>query len=77
MLLPLYFISRVFVIIAVSLTNLAGHIYIRQKVHFYFYYAVALTGLAAAALDVKGKTSGIVSSDFLRRVFWRKAPVYR
>ncbi len=61
-------------IIAVSLTNLAGHIYIRQKVHLYFYYAVALTGLAAAALDVKGKTSGIVSSDFCVGCFGVKLP---
>ena len=35
--------------------HLAGHINIRQKVHFYLDDAIALACLAATALDIKGE----------------------
>ena len=45
-----------FAVVAQAVTDIAGNIDIRQEVHFDLDHAVALTGLAAPALDVEGET---------------------
>ena len=40
-------------IVALALTHLAGHIHIRQEVHFNFYDALTLTGFAPSAFHIQ------------------------
>ena len=49
-------------VVALALAHIAGHVHIRQEVHFHLEDAVALAGLAAAALDVEAEASGIVAA---------------
>src|SRR5215469_17660245 len=49
-------------IVALALADVAGDVDIRQKVHLDLDDAVALAGLAAAAFDVEGETSGLVAA---------------
>ena len=58
--LILYF--QRFAVVARALAHLAGHIYIRQKVHLDLQNAVALAGFAAAALDVEAEPSRAVAA---------------
>ena len=51
-----------FPVIAFSVTNLAGHIDIRQEMHLNLYNTVSGTGLTASPLHIEGETSlGIAS----------------
>ena len=50
-----------FPVVARALANVAGHVNIRQKVHFDLQKAVAGTGLAAPALHIEGKTVLLVA----------------
>ena len=52
-----------FAVISLALAYVAGNIYIRQEVHLDFLHTVTLTGLAPAALDVKGKPSRIITAQ--------------
>ena len=55
-------------VIALSLADLAGNIDIGEKMHLDLDDAVALTGLAAAALDIEGEAPGTEAAPlgFLR-----------
>ena len=53
-----------FAVVALSLTHFAGYVYIGQKVHLDFQDAVAFTGLAPAALDVKGEPARTKPAHF-------------
>ncbi len=53
---------KCFAVIALALTHIARHIDVRQKVHFYFDYAVPLAGFASTAFDVKTETPGFVAA---------------
>ena len=44
-----------FMVIAFAVADVAGNVYVRQKVHFYLDYTVALTGFAPAARNVKAE----------------------
>ena len=48
-------------VVALALTHLTGDIDIRQKVHFDLDDAIAVTGLAPAALDIEGEPGRIVA----------------
>ena len=50
-----------FPVIALALTDVAGHIDIGQEVHLHLGDAVALAGLAAATLDVEAEPAGFVA----------------
>ena len=43
-------------VVALAMAFLAGHVHVRQEVHFDLQGAVALAGFAAAALDVEART---------------------
>ena len=49
-------------VIACAVTNLAGNVNVRQKVHFYLIHAVALAGLAASSLHVKAEASCLIAA---------------
>src|ERR1700687_54420 len=51
-----------FAVVTPSVTDLAGHEYIGQKVHFDFDHPVARAGLTATTLYVERKTSGTVAA---------------
>ena len=42
-----------FSVVAFAFADVAGHVHVGQEVHFYFDYAIALAGFAAAAFDVE------------------------
>src|SRR5690606_41637314 len=50
-----------FAVVALAFADIAGHIDVRQEVHFHLDHAVALAGLAASALDVEGEASRTVT----------------
>ena len=56
-----------FPVVALALADVAGHIDVRQEMHFYLGHAVTLAGLAASALDVEAKSARFVTagSSFL------------
>ena len=60
--LPLHF--QCFAVVALAVAGIAGHIHIRQKVHFYLDHAVALAGFAAASGHVERETTGAVATLF-------------
>ena len=49
-------------VVALALADVAGDIDVGQKVHLDLDDAVALAGLAAAALDVEGEAAGLVAA---------------
>src|SRR6202012_4031760 len=49
-------------VIALALADVAGDVDVRQKVHLDLDDAVAVAGLAAAALDVEGKAPGLIAA---------------
>src|SRR5216683_2891804 len=49
-------------VVAFALADIAGDVDVRQEVHLDLEDAVALAGLAAAALDVEGKSPGLVAA---------------
>ena len=49
-------------VIALAAADLAGHIDVRQEVHLDLHDAVARTGLAAPALDVKAEASLLIAA---------------
>src|SRR5688572_18456311 len=51
-------------VVAFSLADVAGDVDVGQKVHLDLDDAVALAGLAAAALDVEGEAAGLVAARF-------------
>ena len=51
-----------FAVVAFAVTDIAGNIDVRQKVHLDFDYAVALTGFTATALDVEREAAGAVAA---------------
>src|SRR3954451_23898312 len=51
-------------VVALALADVAGDVDVRQKVHLDLDDAVALAGLAAAALDVEGEAAGFVAARF-------------
>ena len=53
-----------FAVVALAVTDFAGHIDIRQKVHFDLDDAVTGTVFAAAAFDVEAETAGAVAAQF-------------
>ncbi|MNJ57607.1 hypothetical protein D3C77_532020 [compost metagenome] len=51
-----------FAVVALALAHVAGHVDVRQKVHFDLDQAVTLAGLAAPALDVEGETPRAIAA---------------
>src|SRR5882672_8013613 len=51
-----------FPVVAFALADIAGDIDIREKMHFHLDHAVALTGLAASALDVEAEPASFVAA---------------
>jgi hypothetical protein len=49
-------------VVALALADVAGHVDIRQEVHLDLDHAVALAGLAAAALDVEAEAARLVAA---------------
>ena len=49
-------------VVALAVADVAGHVHVGQEVHLDLDQAVALTGLAAPAADIEGKTSGFVAA---------------
>ena len=60
--LPLILYLKRFAVVARALAHLAGHIDVRQKVHGDLDNAVALAGLAAAALDIEAEAARPVAA---------------
>src|SRR5690606_35608262 len=54
-------------VVALAVADVAGDVDVGQEVHFYLDDAVALAGLAAAALDVEGEAAGLVAAGFRLR----------
>ena len=52
-----------FPVVPGTLTDLTGHIDIRQEVHFDLHQAIAGTGFTAAALDIEAEPAGAVAAD--------------
>src|SRR5690606_40967674 len=50
-----------FAVVALAMTNVAGHVNIRKKMHLDLDDTVTLTSLAASAFHIERKTSGRVS----------------
>src|SRR5882724_4676834 len=48
-------------VVALAFADIAGHVDVGEKMHFYLDHAVALTGLAASALDVEPESSRFIS----------------
>ena len=53
-----------FAVVALAVAGFAGHVHVRQEVHFNLQGAVAGAVLAAAALDVEGESAGGVAAHF-------------
>src|SRR5215470_1913020 len=51
-------------VVALALANITGDVDVRQEVHFNFYDAVALAGLATPALNVERESSRFVAPRF-------------
>src|SRR5260221_10574843 len=51
-------------VVALALADVAGDVDVGQEVHLDLDDAVALAGLAAAALDVEGKPAGLIAAPF-------------
>ena len=51
-----------FTVVALAVAGFAGHVHVRQEVHFNLQGAVAGAVLAAAALDVEGESAGGVAA---------------
>ena len=51
-----------FAVVALALADVAGDVDVGQEVHLDLDDAVALAGLAAAALDVEGEAAGLVAA---------------
>ena len=49
-------------VVALALADIAGHVHVGQEVHLDLDQAVALTGLAAAALDVEAEAARLVAA---------------
>ena len=49
-------------VVALALADVAGDVDVRQEMHLDLDQAVALAGLAAAALDVEGEAAGLVAA---------------
>ena len=56
-------LPEIIAVIAVAVAGVAGHIHVRQKVHFDLQGSVALAGFAAAALEVEGKAILLEAAD--------------
>ena len=61
---PFIFHLKRLAVIPLSLTNLAGYIYIRQEMHFNFNNTVASARLTASALYIKTKPSFCIAPRF-------------
>ncbi|OPZ82264.1 MAG: hypothetical protein BWY77_00252 [bacterium ADurb.Bin431] len=72
--LPLVFDLEGLAVVALALADLAGDVYIRQKMHLDLQDTVALAGLTAAALDVKTEASGLVAADLGLRQLGEEIP---
>ena len=53
-----------FAVVALAVAGFAGHVHVRQEVHFNLQGAVTGAVLAAAALDVEGESAGGVAAHF-------------
>ena len=51
-----------FSVVALTVTDVAFDVHVRQEVHLYLDHAVALARLAAPALDVERETTGFVAA---------------
>ena len=51
-------------VIPLAMAHLTGHVHIRQEMHFDFHQAVAVTGLAPAALYIEGEAARAVAPHF-------------
>ncbi len=51
-----------FAVVALAAAHVAGHVEVGHEVHFHLHRAVALAGFAAPALDVEGKSSGVIAA---------------
>src|ERR1035438_4795279 len=58
----LVFHLQSFVVVALAPANVAGHINVRQEIHFDALQSIALTGFATAALHIETEASGLVTS---------------
>ena len=54
-------------VVALAVADLAGHVDVGQEVHLDLELAVALAGLAAAALDVEAEAPGLVAAQLALR----------
>ncbi len=63
-------------VVALAVAYLAGHGDVREEVHLYGLVAVAVAGLAPAALDVEGEAARLVSPHLrLRQLYEQRADV--
>jgi hypothetical protein len=60
--LPLELDLQRLAVVALALADVAGDVDVGQEVHLDLDDAVALAGLAAAALDVEGEAPGLVAA---------------
>src|SRR5579875_319790 len=58
-----------FPIVAAAFASVARHVNIRQKMHFDFQDAVALAGLATAALYIEAETARLIAAGARFRQF--------
>ncbi len=50
------------------MADLAGEMHISQELHLHHLLAFALTGIAAAAVDIKGKMLGLETAHLAQRL---------
>ena len=56
-----------FAVVALPVAHIAGHVDVRQKMHFHLEHAVALAGFAAPAFDIERKASRAIAAFARRR----------
>ncbi len=61
-------------VVASAVADLAGHVHIRQEMHFDLDNAVAAAGLTSSSLYIKGKTSLCIASGLCIRCGGKKLP---
>ena len=75
--LSLVFHFQRFAVVAFAAAHFAGHIDVREKVHFYLYNAVAAAVFAPAARYVEGKSSRVIAARLCVGQFGEQLPYRR
>ncbi len=56
-----------FAVVTRAFTDIAGHVYVRQELHFNAVLSLTLAGLAAATFDIETKATWLVATNFAFR----------